>query len=526
VRPGFRHWPASVRGRSRPDAVGCCCRARVCLRRAGTGGGAGAGGGFAQSEADQLLGARVLFDELSVLDSSDSEYSLSQQPPGSMATVCVSDRANPPPGILPPMETREAWLADDALGGRGLEPWAVEAGSSRPGGEAPRGPEAGPSFVPTPAPGVTSTDSVSLLLGSIRSLGSIESPSSPPSDASPVHDQADDSVLSLGSFGSYKWQSSLLGGDSSEEVHFLYSVRGQTMDSLVNVGGSKSESLWIMSEMCSDRLSQDVGSTSALHNSGVGSAQQAALASLQLASVQSHWERVIPGSDGNVGKDVVMEDAERASGANGASSSYPTLFTPCFAAQHQEEYRLQAKEEESSPAWAGHKRKCLTSDEEGTLSKRMTPPGNTPSAGMDGTKNKNCHYCEHAPKRASFFACSSCEQAFCENCNTRHLRAPTYFTGQADANRAAWLCPICAQKCCCTLSRCDKTHLHCKRYRRKLKTIKGALLLKPIQSRATGRSIECSAEGEGGEGSHRCVVGGGGMVVLMHSGEVVAISDM
>ena len=65
----------------------------------------------------------------------------------------------------------------------------------------------------------------------------------------------------------------------------------------------------------------------------------------------------------------------------------------------------------------------------------------------DACKNKNCHYCEHAPKRSAFFACihPSCLKTFCENCNSRDLDAPTYFGGQDDASRANWLCPICTR---------------------------------------------------------------------------------
>eukprot|EP00960_Hanusia_phi_P018047 530559-Hanusia_phi.AAC.4 len=86
-------------------------------------------------------------------------------------------------------------------------------------------------------------------------------------------------------------------------------------------------------------------------------------------------------------------------------------------------------------------------------------------------KNKNCHFCEHAPKRCSIFACldPSCDQMFCENCCKRHLGRPTGFKGQADANGANWRCPICTRHCCCTLIECNKVHLHCKRYRRRIK---------------------------------------------------------
>jgi len=444
-----------------------------------------------------------LFEDLAVVGTCRySDLSLSQQTPGSMTSIfavagqdsskgCVSDCANPVGGIHPAMhsESRAAWLAGDALGGRGLDLWADEGGSCHifapPRGQSPRGRDGAASFAPV---AMTRTDSFSSLPGSVRSLGSVKWPSSPQRDASPVHYQAFDSVrgqtmdslsvLSLGSLGSYKWQSSLLSGGNSP-VHFQAydSIRGQTMDSLSNVGISKPESSWSLSDVCSDRLSQD----SAPHNSGASLAQfhptswmplqPASWASLQLASVQPQWERGIPGAHNNLGKGAVMGNAAHA---NGAGPACPHVVTPCLTAQHQ------LREEEEEEYDAGDKRRCFNSHDESTVSKRATP-GNTPPAGMDGSKNKNCHYCEHAPKRTSFFACSSCEQAFCENCNSRHLRAPTYFTGQADATRAAWLCPICSQKCCCTLSRCDKNHLHCKRYRRKLKTIKGALALRPPQ---------------------------------------------
>jgi hypothetical protein len=38
-----------------------------------------------------------------------------------------------------------------------------------------------------------------------------------------------------------------------------------------------------------------------------------------------------------------------------------------------------------------------------------------------GEKNKNCHYCEHAPKRCASVACDICDQIFCGNCCKRHL---------------------------------------------------------------------------------------------------------
>jgi hypothetical protein len=94
------------------------------------------------------------------------------------------------------------------------------------------------------------------------------------------------------------------------------------------------------------------------------------------------------------------------------------------------------------------------------------------SSSNDGTdKNKNCHFCEHAPKRCAIFACANlaCDQMFCENCCKRHLGRPTSFKGQHDALAVDWRCPICTKQCCCTKSICSENHLHCKRYRRKMK---------------------------------------------------------
>ncbi len=91
---------------------------------------------------------------------------------------------------------------------------------------------------------------------------------------------------------------------------------------------------------------------------------------------------------------------------------------------------------------------------------------------VDGIeKNKNCHFCEHAPKRCAIFACLDpvCDQMFCENCMKRHLGRPTSFKGQQDASAANWRCPICIKVCCCTQQICNMKHLHCKRYRRRIK---------------------------------------------------------
>eukprot|EP00285_Hemiselmis_virescens_P011250 CAMPEP_0173379282 /NCGR_PEP_ID=MMETSP1356-20130122/2297_1 /TAXON_ID=77927 ORGANISM="Hemiselmis virescens, Strain PCC157" /NCGR_SAMPLE_ID=MMETSP1356 /ASSEMBLY_ACC=CAM_ASM_000847 /LENGTH=351 /DNA_ID=CAMNT_0014332595 /DNA_START=225 /DNA_END=1277 /DNA_ORIENTATION=+ len=79
-----------------------------------------------------------------------------------------------------------------------------------------------------------------------------------------------------------------------------------------------------------------------------------------------------------------------------------------------------------------------------------------------GEKNKNCHYCEHAPKRCSNVACTECDQIFCANCCKRHLK-------ETELGAPGWKCPICRFECCCTKKVCSKPHLHCKRYRRRIK---------------------------------------------------------
>eukprot|EP00960_Hanusia_phi_P034921 751363-Hanusia_phi.AAC.1 len=79
-------------------------------------------------------------------------------------------------------------------------------------------------------------------------------------------------------------------------------------------------------------------------------------------------------------------------------------------------------------------------------------------------KNKNCHFCEHAPKRCISLSCTSCDQVFCEKCCVRHLKDKP----QAEAG-SPWSCAICRIQCCCVKKVCQKQHLHCKRYRRRVK---------------------------------------------------------
>jgi len=172
----------------------------------------------------------------------------------------------------------------------------------------------------------------------------------------------------------------------------------------------------------------------------------------------------------------VMQDAGRARGERRPQDA---LAMPGAAATHHA-HPLHNEEETEG---ARRKRRCSKGppeeDEPHNRFKTQATPDATSSASTrqaaDAAKNKNCHYCEHAPKRTAFFACTACEQTFCETCNSRHLGKPTLFKGQADANRAAWRCPICTQKCCCTLDRCGRDHLHCKRYRRRLKTATSTL---------------------------------------------------
>jgi len=89
--------------------------------------------------------------------------------------------------------------------------------------------------------------------------------------------------------------------------------------------------------------------------------------------------------------------------------------------------------------------------------------------------NKNCHFCEHSPKRSAIFTCTTqtCGQMFCEKCLTQHLKIPAGVTNQSFTNQsgasATWKCPLCLRQCCCLQQLCSKKHLHCKRHRRQLK---------------------------------------------------------
>ena len=98
-------------------------------------------------------------------------------------------------------------------------------------------------------------------------------------------------------------------------------------------------------------------------------------------------------------------------------------------------------QETSVVGWSGRRRK--TREASASVALSMAPETCKDAA----SKNKNCHYCEHAPKRSAFFAClnPSCDQTFCENCCARHLGSPTLFSCQEDANRSDWRCPICTR---------------------------------------------------------------------------------
>ena len=72
---------------------------------------------------------------------------------------------------------------------------------------------------------------------------------------------------------------------------------------------------------------------------------------------------------------------------------------------------------------------------------------NEADGGQEDSKNKNCHFCEHAPKQTALLACFSptCNQIFCENCCVRHLGKPMNFKNQTGAKAAAWYCPLCTR---------------------------------------------------------------------------------
>ena len=71
-------------------------------------------------------------------------------------------------------------------------------------------------------------------------------------------------------------------------------------------------------------------------------------------------------------------------------------------------------------------------------------------------------------------------QTLCENWHVRHLGEATYFSSQRDANEADWRCPICTRKRCCTQQTCTRKHLHCTRYRQRLKALGAAGFLSPL----------------------------------------------
>mmetsp|Transcript_20967 Transcript_20967/g.69948 ORF Transcript_20967/g.69948 Transcript_20967/m.69948 type:complete len:578 (+) Transcript_20967:2-1735(+) len=125
---------------------------------------------------------------------------------------------------------------------------------------------------------------------------------------------------------------------------------------------------------------------------------------------------------------------------------------------------LDDAEDANQPEWAVRRRRKRVLTHQGTKSILSAPVE---------LKNKNCHYCEHAPKRCSNFTCLSpnCDQKFCDKCCKLHLHNPTHFKSQDDADRLDWRCPVCTRKCCCTMETCHQDHIHCKRYRRRMKNM-------------------------------------------------------
>jgi hypothetical protein len=63
--------------------------------------------------------------------------------------------------------------------------------------------------------------------------------------------------------------------------------------------------------------------------------------------------------------------------------------------------------------------------------------------------------------------------------------------GQKDADLAAWRCPICTWECCCMKDECTLKHLHCKRYRQRIKNARGRGEIMNVRvSRNSGNSTK------------------------------------
>mmetsp|Transcript_31042 Transcript_31042/g.99591 ORF Transcript_31042/g.99591 Transcript_31042/m.99591 type:complete len:426 (-) Transcript_31042:114-1391(-) len=93
-------------------------------------------------------------------------------------------------------------------------------------------------------------------------------------------------------------------------------------------------------------------------------------------------------------------------------------------------------------------------------------------ANVSANHNKYCHFCQHVKVRASsMLACENpeCCRRFCEHCLLTHLNEdvdPMSSDAWSISNgKPVWSCPICRNKCCCSVTDCTADHRHCKAYR-------------------------------------------------------------
>eukprot|EP00802_Teleaulax_amphioxeia_P017352 Tamp_17505.p1 GENE.Tamp_17505~~Tamp_17505.p1 ORF type:complete len:407 (-),score=60.17 Tamp_17505:167-1351(-) len=391
-------------------------------------------------------------------------------------------------------ETRESYMQSDAIGGRGLDPWAAEGKH----GESPVRGEAGESPVR-----YQSLDSLSFAAVGSQTLESLEewqgqskwqssmsksemwseqdwethsaphSGSWTPSQFASVNVQNDWGKGSDDKEGGMEGAGRAMGAGGASRHDGAFALPGAAAkhqredEEEEEEGGGHKRRYGRSREENQHRVHAAHSSSSTRRSSapqrlhGHDTTQGQALAHLP-----AHHGRPSSSKDPQEGAGT----RPPASSWSGRTSSLPSLR----AAPASEDQRARGAPEEQGDAHDDG------SNSGGGACSRPRRPRAAETRQLvqtaEASKNKNCHYCEHAPKRSAFFAClnPSCDQTFCENCNSRHLGAPTYFQGQDDANRVSWHCPICTRNCCCTLDTCDRDHLHCKRYRRKLKALKGA----------------------------------------------------
>mmetsp|Transcript_74685 Transcript_74685/g.112542 ORF Transcript_74685/g.112542 Transcript_74685/m.112542 type:complete len:420 (+) Transcript_74685:145-1404(+) len=142
----------------------------------------------------------------------------------------------------------------------------------------------------------------------------------------------------------------------------------------------------------------------------------------------------------------------------------PDMLDPTFRAKPRASNGEKAKQGASQPG----RRKAPASGG----AESPTNEANGPTTQTSANHNKYCHFCQHVKVRASsMLACENqeCCRRFCEHCLMTHLNEdvdPMSSDAWEMVNgKPVWYCPICRNKCCCSVSDCTDDHRHCKAYR-------------------------------------------------------------